>query len=140
MLCRNDNDCLWIDNGLRCTDYKLDWTMTSEWFNGDTSAIVGTCDCVTAQWWSDDHLQCLVTTSNTNMCLYIDLYFVSGLFFAVRNFNILHSDCSNCRLLHFLLFVFPIMQMSQTEMRDDFIHFWFFVFSHKSDFCTWLLS
>jgi len=70
MLCRNDNDCLWIDNGLRCTDYKLDWTMTSEWFNGDTSAIVGTCDCVTAQWWSDDHLQCLDYSSLSGISIF----------------------------------------------------------------------
>ena len=61
LLCRSNNDCQWLDPHLECDDYKLDWSVASDWFSGDTGAIVGTCDCVAGLWWSDDHIQCMVS-------------------------------------------------------------------------------
>ena len=40
LLCRNDQDCTWLDEGLRCIDYKIDWTIARDWFNGDFASIV----------------------------------------------------------------------------------------------------
>ena len=58
-LCRDDQDCMWLDNGLRCNDHKIDWSVTTDWFNGDSASIVGSCDCVEGFWYSEDQITCV---------------------------------------------------------------------------------
>ena len=59
LLCRNNDDCTWLDPDLRCERYDIGWRYNSGWYDGDTLSIVGSCDCPMGQWWSDDQLQCL---------------------------------------------------------------------------------
>ena len=54
-------DCTWLDEGLRCTDYKLDWSVAADWFNGDASSIVGSCDCLDGFWYAEDQISCIVS-------------------------------------------------------------------------------
>jgi len=60
MLCRNNDDCTWLDPDLRCENYNIGWSYDSDWYGGDK--IVGSCDCPMGQWWSDDQLQCLLAS------------------------------------------------------------------------------
>jgi len=46
MLCRSGNDCTWLNEKLECDDYQIGWDTASDWFNGDTVNILGTCDCI----------------------------------------------------------------------------------------------
>ena len=55
-LCRNNTDCSWLNKDLRvsrlfrtgevifllqCSNYNLNFTPAAEWFDGDSSSIVG---------------------------------------------------------------------------------------------------
>ena len=59
LLCRNDQDCMWLDERLRCTDYKMDWSVASDWFNRDTASIVGSCDCLEGFMYDEDQISCI---------------------------------------------------------------------------------
>ena len=61
LLCRNDQDCMWLDERLRCTDYKMDWSVARDWFNGDTASIVGSCDCLEGFMYEEDQISCIVS-------------------------------------------------------------------------------
>ena len=61
LLCRSDQDCMWLDEGLRCTDYKIDWSVATDWFNGDSASIVGSCDCLEGFWYAEDQISCIVS-------------------------------------------------------------------------------
>ena len=63
LLCRNDQDCMWLDEGLRCTDYKIDWSVASGWFNGDSASIVGSCDCLEGFWYEESQMSCVAYSS-----------------------------------------------------------------------------
>ena len=63
LLCRNDQDCMWLDEGLRCTDYKIDWSVASGWFNGDSSSIVGSCDCLDGFWYEESQISCVADST-----------------------------------------------------------------------------
>jgi len=58
MLCRDKNDCTWLDNNLECDDYNIEWDKSSGWFGGDTTSVMGTCDCIEGKVWSDDAIGC----------------------------------------------------------------------------------
>ncbi|XP_040573869.1 uncharacterized protein [Lepeophtheirus salmonis] len=58
-LCRNNNDCVWIDPSLECDDYKLDFSPSNLWFGGDVASIKGKCECRNNFLWNDDDLHCL---------------------------------------------------------------------------------
>ena len=61
LLCRSDQDCMWLDERLRCTDYKMDWSVARDWFNGDTASIVGSCDCLEGFTYEEDQISCIVS-------------------------------------------------------------------------------
>ena len=61
LLCRNDQDCMWLDERLRCTDYKMDWSVARDWFNGDAANIVGSCDCLQGFMYEEDQISCIVS-------------------------------------------------------------------------------
>ena len=61
LLCRNDQDCMWLDERLRCTDYKIDWSVARDWFNGDAANIVGSCDCLQGFMYEEDQISCIVS-------------------------------------------------------------------------------
>ena len=67
LLCRSDQDCMWLDEGLRCTDYKMDWSVATDWFNGDSASIVGSCDCLEGFWYAEDQISCVVSEHKTNV-------------------------------------------------------------------------
>lgn len=57
-MCRDDNDCKWIDQKLDCQDYELDFTPSALWFGGDIARIVGECSCPPNTVWNESELQC----------------------------------------------------------------------------------
>eukprot|EP00090_Calanus_glacialis_P028914 TRINITY_DN46358_c0_g1_i1.p1 TRINITY_DN46358_c0_g1~~TRINITY_DN46358_c0_g1_i1.p1 ORF type:complete len:202 (-),score=57.48 TRINITY_DN46358_c0_g1_i1:95-700(-) len=57
-LCRNNNDCNWLDRNLQCEDYELDFSVSRAWYGGDFAAIVGECECQGGMVWDDRELQC----------------------------------------------------------------------------------
>lgn len=59
-LCRNNNDCTWLDRNLQCEDYELDFSPMRAWYGGDFAAIVGQCDCQGGMVWDNYELQCQV--------------------------------------------------------------------------------
>ena len=75
LLCRNDQDCMWLDKGLRCTDYKIDWSVASGWFNGDSASIVGSCDCLDGFWYEESQMSC-VAYSNSSGLSGIAIFFI----------------------------------------------------------------
>ena len=70
LLCRNDQDCMWLDEGLRCTDYKIDWSVASGWFNGDSSSIVGSCDCLDGFWYEESQISCVAYSSLSGVAIF----------------------------------------------------------------------
>jgi len=59
-LCRNDNDCNWLDNNLECQPVRdFGWNINSNWFGGN-SRPVGECGCNYGFEWDDDDLECEV--------------------------------------------------------------------------------
>eukprot|EP00092_Neocalanus_flemingeri_P035959 GFUD01039152.1.p1 GENE.GFUD01039152.1~~GFUD01039152.1.p1 ORF type:complete len:195 (+),score=49.27 GFUD01039152.1:81-665(+) len=59
-LCRNNNDCNWLDRNLQCEDYNLVFSYSRAWYGGDFAAIVGECECQGGMVWNDYELQCQV--------------------------------------------------------------------------------
>jgi len=57
-LCRNNNDCGWLDRNLQCEDYELDFSVSRAWYGGDFAAIVGECECQGGMEWDNHELQC----------------------------------------------------------------------------------
>jgi len=64
-LCRNDTDCSWMDEDLRCESYDvsiLDKTRKSinpNWFGGHPMSLKGECHCRRmGQIWNDQELVC----------------------------------------------------------------------------------
>merc|ERR1712156_1080220 len=45
ILCRDSEDCVWIDSNLYCDERGLNFTPEPEWFGGDASSISGSCKC-----------------------------------------------------------------------------------------------
>merc|ERR1711971_746226 len=59
-LCRNDNDCNWLNNNLECQPVRdFGWSINSNWFGGN-SRPVGECGCNYGFEWDDDDLECEV--------------------------------------------------------------------------------
>jgi len=58
MLCRNDNDCRWLDQNFQCSDYELTFTPSSFWFGGDFAKIRGQCECRDGWDWADRDFRC----------------------------------------------------------------------------------
>jgi len=58
MLCRNNDDCQWIDPNLNCEDYELDFSPAAGWFGGDTVSIRGECTCRPGTIWNRQELSC----------------------------------------------------------------------------------
>jgi len=50
-LCRNSQDCQWIDRNLHCEDYELNFTPMNAWFGGDIASITGECECDMGMYW-----------------------------------------------------------------------------------------
>merc|ERR1711892_694612 len=59
-LCRNNNDCSWLDRNLQCEDYELDFSVSRAWYGGDFAAIVGECECQGGMEWDGRELRCQV--------------------------------------------------------------------------------
>ena len=57
-LCRNSNDCNWVDPQFQCQDYELDFQPSALWFGGDVARIVGSCECEDGWSFDDDELEC----------------------------------------------------------------------------------
>jgi len=57
-MCRNSQDCNWIDPRLYCQDYELDFSPTRAWFGGDFAAIIGECACPHGMRWDDWDMKC----------------------------------------------------------------------------------
>jgi len=56
-LCRNDNDCTWLDDKLECQKVgNFGWSINSGWFGGERP--IGECSCDDGYDWDDDDLQC----------------------------------------------------------------------------------
>lgn len=58
MLCRNDNDCRWLDQNFQCSDYELTFTPSSLWFGGDFAKIRGQCECRDGWDWAERDFRC----------------------------------------------------------------------------------
>ena len=58
LLCRNDNDCNWIDGRLYCKSYELDFVPNGGWFGGDWARIKGECECPRYLSFDRDDLEC----------------------------------------------------------------------------------
>ena len=58
MLCRNNQDCTWMDRSMHCEDYELDFNINRGWYGGDYLAVVGECECDTWSRWDNWDLQC----------------------------------------------------------------------------------
>ena len=50
MLCRNDNDCKWIDSSLYCKNYEIDFLPDWRWFGGHGARITGACECMSGSF------------------------------------------------------------------------------------------
>ena len=59
-LCRDNNDCNWIDSRFYCQDYKTTLTYSPDWFGGNAK-IIGSCDCLDGMYFDDDELECRKT-------------------------------------------------------------------------------
>ena len=59
MLCRNNDDCTWINFHLYCKSYELDFTPNRGWLGENAARIKGECEC-RAPWMSFDRddLEC----------------------------------------------------------------------------------
>jgi len=58
MLCRNTEDCTWMDKDLICQDYEMDFSMDRGWFGGDYLAIIGDCECRRGMDFDNWELRC----------------------------------------------------------------------------------
>ena len=58
MLCRNSQDCTWMDPSMHCEDYELDFNINRGWYGGDYLAVVGECECDTWSKWDNWELRC----------------------------------------------------------------------------------
>merc|ERR1719312_1533962 len=72
-LCRNNNDCTWLDRNLQCEDYELDFSPVRAWYGGDFAAIVGQCDCQGGMEWDNRELECQVPRFGLSLVLVIVL-------------------------------------------------------------------
>ena len=57
MLCRNNDDCKWIDSSLYCKNYELDFLPDWRWFGGAGARIMGACECMSGSFDNYD-LEC----------------------------------------------------------------------------------
>lgn len=72
MLCRNTQDCDWIDRRLYCQDYELKFQPSALWFGGNAAAIVGECACPHGMRWDNYEVQCKTNYfSGTNLVIAI---------------------------------------------------------------------
>ena len=60
-LCRDSNDCNWIDRRLYCQDYELDFSPSNAWFGGgqEVLLIVGECACPHGMYFDDREMLCV---------------------------------------------------------------------------------
>ena len=58
MLCRNNQDCSWMDPSMHCEDYEIDFDINRGWYGGDYLAVVGECECDTWSRWDNWELEC----------------------------------------------------------------------------------
>jgi len=64
ILCRNDNDCNWLNEDLKCMRYNMTLlTQThkmidQDWFGGQVMSVVGECHCSSAdkKWDADKNV------------------------------------------------------------------------------------
>jgi len=79
-LCRNNNDCNWVDSRLYCQDYELKFTPTAAWFGGDVASIVGECACPHGMNWNDYELECRTNFfSGTSLIIVVVIALLIGL-------------------------------------------------------------
>jgi len=79
-LCRNNNDCNWVDSRLYCQDYELKFTPSAAWFGGDVASIVGECACPHGMNWNDYELHCQTNFfSGTTLIIVIVIPLLIGL-------------------------------------------------------------
>eukprot|EP00092_Neocalanus_flemingeri_P012995 GFUD01014005.1.p1 GENE.GFUD01014005.1~~GFUD01014005.1.p1 ORF type:complete len:200 (+),score=39.82 GFUD01014005.1:40-639(+) len=64
-MCRNNNDCNWLDVDLRCEDYEVSvlntvrQTINQDWFGGQALSVVGECHCQRiGQVWDRQEMEC----------------------------------------------------------------------------------
>merc|ERR1719470_173264 len=64
-MCRDNDDCNWLDEDLRCEKYKMSvlsqrrQSINQGWFGGQAMAVVGECHCQRMnQIWDKQELQC----------------------------------------------------------------------------------
>lgn len=57
-MCRDTNDCNWMDSRLYCQDYELDFRPSALWFGGDAARIVGECACPHGMVWDNREMEC----------------------------------------------------------------------------------
>lgn len=55
-MCRNNTDCKWIDEKMRCDKNSFDEKPNKLWFSGDIGSIKGKCDCPKYYVW--DKFEC----------------------------------------------------------------------------------
>jgi len=77
-LCRNNNDCTWLDRNLECEDYELDFSPVRAWYGGDFAAIVGQCDCRGGMEWDNRELECQVPRFGGSLVTVLVIVLVLG--------------------------------------------------------------
>jgi len=92
-LCRNTQDCNWIDNDLYCQDYELDFEPSALWFGGDVARIVGECACPRGMVFNNRELECQTAVFGTGALIAVVFVGILMLlcacgccFFAARKF------------------------------------------------------
>jgi len=92
-LCRNDNDCNWLDRNLECDRVQdFGWTINDGWFGGNEKPV-GECDCQNGMRWDDDDLRC------ENW--YAPWYVAIGLSFGLMVFLFILGGCCCCAVCFF---------------------------------------
>jgi len=90
-MCRNNNDCNWLDQQMYCQDYELDFSPSRAWFGGDFASIIGECACPHGSTFNNYEMRCDRDLFNTRMIMIIVgvivvLVLLCGCFFAARKF------------------------------------------------------
>ena len=79
-LCRNHNDCNWLDSTSYCHPRRFGWTINPNWFNGD-GVPIGSCEC--ENWfitsWDDYYMQCKYKTGLITLFVIIGLILLAVL-------------------------------------------------------------
>merc|ERR1712020_284375 len=55
MLCRNNDDCTWVDQRMQCEDWEIRRTYSPYWFGG-SAIIAGECACPPGMRFNDENM------------------------------------------------------------------------------------